>query len=438
MNIKRPLVFRLILPVVCLLGLPSASWAQDYLSADEAVRLALENNYDVRAAGLDRQIAEINTSNFNTGKLPTVQATAGADYQFNRALEKVAGVRDAENTNSFPFTAGVSVNYALYDASRKHRIGQLGQLLDLSDLQLRRTVEQTVTELLSAYYRVAQLEQDAGVKRENLEISRRNLLRSQYAFEYGVVTNLAVLNSEVNVNNDSIAYQLALVEVSNARRDLNVLLGRDPAIAFSTDSTITFIGDLSLEQLLTDARANNVFLLQADQQIAISETDIELARSGWMPSVNASGGYNWRQQFFVNQPIDYLGANGFTGGLTLAWNIFDGGRTKTAVQRSQVALEGSRLFREEIARQIERNVLNDWQSYENALLVVAAQQKNIETSQSNFDRTAEKFRLGNITTTEYREAQTNLLNAKLGYLQALYAAKVYEIRLLQLAGSLVN
>lgn len=428
----------ILMMLLCVSSMAVSIAQEEYLSVDDAVQYALEHNYNVQAAENVKAIAENNTSSFNTGKLPTVNASAGSNYSFNRVANKINDAAVKENSNSFPFSAGVSVNYVLYDASRKLNIEQLNEKVDLSDLQLRQTVESLLSGLLIGYYRVAQLEQDASVKKDNFEISKRNLTRAEYAFDYGVTNKLGVLNNEVNVNNDSIAYQVALVEFANAKRDLNVLMGRDASIDFSTDTTISFISDLSLDQLRADASQNNVFIQMADQSISIDQLNIDLARSGWMPSVSANGAYNWRQQFYVNDPTEYLGNNGFTGGLNLSWNIFDGGRTKTAVDNSKIAIESTRLYKEEIARQIDRDILNGWMAYENALLIIDAQRKNIETSQSNFERTNEKYKLGSATITTLREAQTNLLNTRLGLVQAIYQAKVFEIQLLQLAGRIVN
>ena len=157
-----------------------------------------------------------------------------------------------------------------------------------------------------------------------------------------------------------------------------------------------------------------------------------------MPSLSANGGYSWGQQYYVNRLTNNLGSNGFQGGMNLSWNIFDGGQTKVAVQNTQIGIENSQLYKQEIIRQIDRDILNGWLTYQNALLIMEAQKKNIETSQSNFDRTAEKYQLGNTTITTYREAQTNLLNSGLGLLQAIYQAKVQEIQLLQLSGRLLG
>lgn len=430
-------ILLLLLPVLLTVS-PFAVSAQDMLTEDGAVTITMANNYEISSAGISRDIAGNNTSKFNDGSLPVLSATAAGAYNFDHTKDKIEGDIEQENIHTFPFSAGINMSYRLYDQSRALTRNQLAGLYDLSDLQLRQTIELTLVDLLTAYWRVAQLERTVTVREDNLAISRRNLQRAQYAFEYGVTSRLGVLNNEVNVNNDSIQLQLALVQFENAKRDLNVLMGRDASIDFTTDTTIEYIGDITLEQLTADALDRNVFLAMADQNIELDEIASELARTGWFPVIDLNGGYNWRQTPYVNQPVDYLGNHGLNGGLTLSWNIFDGGRTKTAVQNSQLFLEDSRLYREDIQRRIERDIQNGWAAYQTALYVVEAERKNIETSQYNYERTQEQYNLGNVTTTTLREAQTNLLNSRLGLLIALYQAKVSEIQLLQIAGRIAE
>ena len=89
-------------------------------------------------------------------------------------------------------------------------------------------------------------------------------------------------------------------------------------------------------------------------------------------------------------------------------------------------------------RDLERNVANAWETYQNSLFILEAEAKNVETNRRNFERSEEQFRLGQIITVELRVAQVNLLNAVNNYNQAKYTAKIAELRLLQLAGQLIG
>jgi len=85
-----------------------------------------------------------------------------------------------------------------------------------------------------------------------------------------------------------------------------------------------------------------------------------------------------------------------------------------------------------------RDIANARGNYENALDIYRMQEQNVITNQDNFNRSEERFKLGQITSIEFRQAQVNLLNAVTTENLAKYDAKLAEYQLLQLAGQLMN
>ena len=99
----------------------------------------------------------------------------------------------------------MSLNYTLFDGlGRRYNYKSLKEQYQLSELQARETIENTVIQLFSVYYTVAQLTENLEALRETLEVSKDRLVRAQYQFDYGQNTKLGVLNAEVDINNDSI------------------------------------------------------------------------------------------------------------------------------------------------------------------------------------------------------------------------------------------
>ena len=101
-------------------------------------------------------------------------------------------------------------------------------------------------------------------------------------------------------------------------------------------------------------------------------------------------------------------------------------------------MENQQLQKESVLISVERDFNNAWDDYQNKLVIFQVQEDNIRTSQNNFDRTEEKFKIGQVTSIEFRQAQLNLLNAELSRNQAKYDAKLAELTLLQLSGELLN
>ena len=159
-------------------------------------------------------------------------------------------------------------------------------------------------------------------------------------------------------------------------------------------------------------------------------------------TLGLSTSYGWNQNDNENlanafQPKSTT-SNGLNAGLSLSWNIFDGGSTKTNVTNAKIALENQQILLEQQKVTIENNLKNTWENYNNQLFILKAQEKNVLTTQNNFDRTKERFKLGQVTSIEFRQAQINLISSKTAFNNAKFDSKLIELQLLQLSGEILN
>jgi outer membrane protein TolC len=218
-----------------------------------------------------------------------------------------------------------------------------------------------------------------------------------------------------------------------------VLLGREVDILFDVDTTVVYAQDLSLEEVLQDAMKNNLLIRQNEALVRNTESQIVASKSGYLPKVNLNAGYSWDQRdngaisFFTKQA-----SYGPTAGLSLSWNIFDGGQTITRYQNSKIARDNQLVLQKQNEQFIQRDVRNAWGFYQNSLFVLQAETKNLETNRRNFQRTQEQYKLGQITNIVFRQAQQNYLLSSLNFNKAKYDAKIAELALFQLTGDLLN
>ncbi len=411
------------------------------LSKSETIEMALEYNYDIKVAKNNATQAFNNASIYNSGYLPVLNANAGGDYNITSTTATFADGSEqyASGLRTNALNAGVGLNYTLYDGNgRKYNYEILKENYNISELQARQIIESSLINIFAVYYEIARLTQNKINLVQTLDISRERMLRSQYSYEYGQNTQLDVLNAQVNFNTDSINYLNISQELENTKRNLNVLLGRDVDIHFEVDTTVIYAQNLSQDILVEKTLQNNVFVLQNQSFVRNSENNIVVSKSGFLPKVNLNAGYNWSQRdngaisFFQKQA-----SNGTSAGLSLSWNIFDGGFTKTMVQNAKINLDTQRIIEEQNKQSIQRDAQNAWGFYQNSLFVLQAETKNLETNRRNFQRTQEQYKLGQITNIVFREAQQNLLLSSLNFNRAKYEAKIAELALFQLSGELL-
>jgi outer membrane protein TolC len=441
-----------------IIGLGTNLLAQDkQLSKADAVALTLEYNYGVKVAKNQIEIAGNNKSVLNSGYLPTLTGTAGATYNELNSTTEYPGQLDTNGNpredleineaESQAYNAGLNVNYTLFDGmGRLYNYKRLKEQYQLSELQARETIENTILQLFSVYYEVARLTQNEKVLQEALEISTQRIKRAEYSFEYGQNTKLDVLNAQVDVTNDSINLMNTRQFLQNTKRDLNVILNQDLMETYEVDTLISFIPRLQLGDYISQASKNNVSLLQTDKNLAINDYDIKVSKAGYLPSIGLRGSYGWNlnqsanSSFIPGQIIPGSNRNSLNLGLgaSLTWNLFDGGGTTVRVKNAKIAYENQELLKEQIELEVNRDIQNALASYENRLNIFHIQEQNVITNQNNFDRSKEQFQLGRITSIEFRQAQINLLNAQTNKNLAKYDAKLAELQLLQLTGQLLN
>lgn len=440
--------------VVLLFIYTTIGFAQEkVLSKEEAVNLALKNNFGIRVAKNQVAIAENNKSVLNSGFLPTLTGNAGATYQRDDNTIAFPGQLNQDGTprgdvelykaEAQRYNSSLRADYVLFDGlGRFYNYKRLKEQYQLSELQARETIENTILQLFSVYFEIARLTENENVLQKALEISTQRIKRAEYAFEYGQNTKLDILNAQVDVTNDSINLLNTKQQLNNTIRDLNVVLNQDLNEVFQVDTLINFIPRLQLEEYMAQADLNNVALLQTEKNLAINEYDIKVNKSGYLPTVGLNGTYGWN----LNQSAAsafFPGTNNentrnFVLGANLTWNLFDGGGTKVRVKNAKIAYENQELLKEQVLLEVNRDMQNAKAIFENRLNIFQIQEQNVVTNQNNFERSKEQFQLGRITSIEFRQAQINLLNAQTNKNLAKYDAKLAELQLLQLTGQLLN
>lgn len=408
----------LIVYIACNISFLSA---QELLTKEEAMQKTLEANFDILISNNSVEQAENSKSILNSGYLPTVESTGSGTY---------GEFRGASGTQS---SLQVGVSYVVFNGFNRNNVyKRLKESYNISEVQAREVLENTIVNLFTAYYEVARLEENEKTQSQALLISKDRLKRAIYGFEYGQQTKLDILNAEVDMNNDSINYLEIKRQLANAKRDLNVIMGVDISTDIQVDTNVVYNQGLTLDSIRSSALENNALLIQAEKSIKLGEYDVKVNRSSWLPTIGVSSAYRVTESDFL--PV----FGGFNASVNFSWNIFDGGRTSTNVQNAKVAVNTAEIRKDQFTEQLKRDVRNAWETYQNLLYTYEVQKINQQTNIRNFKRTDEGFRLGQISSIDFRLAQVNLLNATLALSQAKYNAKNAELRLLQLSGLLVD
>ena len=428
--------------LLVLLIITNVFYAQ-VLTKQEAAKITLENNFGIKIAKNNLEIAKNNTSKYNTGELPTVFLNSGINYglkasDINYHSDKFPST-SFFGANSATYNGSIVINYTLFDWKKiSYTKERLKESLNIADLELRQSMENSLIQLFSAYYGIANLQELLYVQNEIMQISKQRLRRAKLRNEYGKSNKLQILNAEVDLNRDSVNILNFQQQLTNAKRNLNLIMGRDLESDFDIDTLVLF-DDFSLDELIAGIDNKNTDLLIMDKNVSLSELSIKMNKARLKPTISAVGNYGLSGGFNdTNYSIKNQFGTGLTAGLSLSWNIFDGGATKVRNQNALKQIDNLQVQKELIRQQIISEMRNYYQTYQTQKYVMQVELENIKTSKINFKRTHDLFNIGRVTSVEFRQAQLNLFNSLLNYKKAKYNAKTAELNILQLSGNILD
>lgn len=413
--------------------LPAEVYGQERLSLQEAVSEALERNPDILVARGEERISRNNVNIGNAGLLPRIDLVGSVSYQDN---EEPTQTGLAEYTST---TAAIQASYTLFDGfGNIYTFKKLKSAGRKGRLQARNTIENIILSVGEAYYGLADAVEQVAVAEEALAISGDRLRRARLRSEYGQANALEVLSASVDANADSVSWKDAVLGMENARRTLNLLLDRPVDSDYQVEKEVTYDAALKKDDILAEAKTSYSSYLITLEAVKQAEYGVGIARSDFFPQlgVEASYGYSETLEGFDAGMNDPSGS--FSAALTLTYNLFNGFQSSINSQNARIELQNSRLLERKAAAEVEKQVADTWQAYRNSLDILEFQKKNLETAELNFRRSKELYVLGQLTTTAFREAQLNLIDARKSIASAGYDAKILEQRLLRLAGRLVG
>ncbi len=416
--------------------------AQDLLSLDQAISAAMAHNFDIQLANNNKLIAENNQDIKNSGYLPTITGSANANYANNSAfvVNQENEEFDISGIQTSSYGASIALNYSIYSGgTRKHQYDKLKVAYELSDVQRRIQIDNTLLNIYTSYYAIAKSSVQIAILKQAFDISQQRLIRTQYQFDFGQKTNLDVLNAKVDVNNDSLNLVNAQIQLDNAKRQLNFLMGQDVSQNFEVDETIEINEQLNFNTIQENMKAHNNQTKQIDLNTTISEYDLKINQSSWVPTVSTSVSYGFNNS--QNGPASLFATQNITGlnaAINLNWNIFDGGKTSTNVQNAKINLENQTLYKQQLAMNLNTELTNTWADYTNQLIILNTEKVNVEVSEQNFLKTQERYNLGQVSSIDFRQAQLNWISSEVNLTNAKFAVKTAEMQLRKLEGKLVN
>lgn len=409
------------------------------LTLRDAVEIALKNNYNIQLAQNNNTIAQNNVTPGNAGILPVVSA----DITTNNSRQSITQTRSDNSVNRLPnvknsnISYGPSLNWTIFDGFAMFaNYDQLKQLKQLSDVMLRDTVLNTTVNVITTYYDLINQNEQIKAQQGAIDISRTQLRYANDKFSVGRASRLDVLNAQVNLNTDTATLLDLVQQFKSSKIRLNQLLVRDLQTDFTVADTIVVDEKLILADIINNAQTQNPAILSAQINQRLADINLKQVKATRYPVVGLNSGYTWTNSKTPAGFTRTQDAHGFNYGLTASINIFNGFNQWRRERNAKLQIDNAAIDAKQVQLNVDAQINNLFVGYLSGLDLIKLGQANVEIAKKNLDISLEKYKLGNITPLEIREAQRNYLSAQSAFFAAQYQSKIAEIALKQITNSI--
>ncbi|HAT76916.1 MAG TPA: transporter [Flavobacterium sp.] len=413
--------------------------AQEVLTIENAIKIALENNFEIKLASNNLDINKTNVAVGNAGMLPKLTATlVDANRIENSSQTRQDGTVNAlDNAKNNSLNYGVGLDWTVFDGFKMFaKLDQLKELQKLGEAQLKRTIIMKISEVNSVYFDLVQQQQQLAALDTTIVISTQRLTLAQNRFNIGKASKLEVLNAQVDLNTDKVTLLRQKESYINRKIALNQILARDSKVDFKVVDEVTVDGKLILADLMALAEKQNPQLESEIINKRVSELQLKQIRGERYPTLNLTSGYNFLESESSLGFTSQFSARGLSYGFRASLNVFDGFAQNRNEKIAKIQIENAKIAIEKQSLLLNTELATAFQTYLTNLELIQLEETNEAIAKQNLNITLDKFRIGTITTLEFRTAQLNYINAKVRYSNAQFQAKLSEIALKELAGNI--
>ncbi len=413
------------------------------LNLEEAIRIALSNNYGIIIAQQEEAAFKTDIHPGAVGLLPTVDANGAGSYSYSSTNQEfnggvfpaIEGMEASQNSQS----AKVSASYLLFNGGSRIKLySKLKASGDLSEIQTKITIESTLVQVVNAYYEVVRVHNQLELVKSSLNLSRDRLGRIEINHEYGNTSKIDVLNAQVDFNSDSSNYVNTELKLRQSKNELNFLLGRKIATEFIVNQDVELPNVREVSEYIKNAKENNTLVMLSNIQLNMAELDKKISASNFMPTLSTNLDYGYSGSASDVGVFKSASSIGYTGSVSLKWNLFDGFKKQRALEKAKINIEVNTNKKQQTLLNIEKEVQNYYDALSHNIKLLKLENKNKVVAKINLERSKDLLNNGSITSFQFRQAQLNLLQIENRINNLNYAIKVYDYQLLRMTNELVK
>ena len=419
---------RRIAGLALLLSFAMSASAQEpqRITFDDAIRIALDQNYQIKQWSNSVRLAEIDVSSARAAFLPTFNMFSSGGRSYGLSFDTNVG--ELRTTANDRFNVGASTGITVYNGFADVAALRQSQLsLTASDLNLERGRQFIVFTVAGQFLNYVEQREQILVQQENLVAQQQLLSQIEEFVRAGSRPMSDLYQQRAAV----ASAELAIIEAERMSQiaEANVIqtLQLDPLGSYVfevPDESVLSLspGDYILDALITDALGRRADLRAGELNIDASWQGVRRVKAARMPSLRLSASAS--TSFNSGIPVDFGNQfeNNRSESISLSLNVpvFNRRQTSSTLQRAYVQYENARLDLENQRQQVGVEVRSAYLDYVTAEKSLQVTEQQLLFREQALEAARERYNVGAGTLVELTQAQTEFVQASSERVRARY------------------
>jgi outer membrane protein len=448
-------IYLLVLIVVCVSFLcPTFTGAADDqnepspgpLSMTEAIRIAVKQNPEIKAASFQVEASKSNSTKALSGFYPQINfsesfnRTTNPMYAFGTKLNQEVitqadfdpqRLNDPDPINNF--ASDVSVSWSVFEGGRTKLGWEQSKLnLQSATLTLERTRQNVIAKTAKAYASLVLSQKNILVTEQALNTSKANLNMVRSRYDRGFVVKSDLLRAEVHIADLKQQQLLAQSRFKINEAMLNAAMGSANADSLNPVTPLTIGADITgtIDSWITTALSKRPEMENLRLEEKIAEKEVKKARAGHYPDINLVGNYEINSEKFNDS------ADNYTVGAVMRINIFSGNRISEETKAARYFLARVREMQKSMALGIQVQTRQAFLKAQSARERIRVAKIAVDQAEEGLRIVKNRYNNGLLTIVGLLDAELARQQARTSYFRALHDYKVARIELELAAGTI--
>ncbi|MFP3979915.1 MAG: TolC family protein [Desulfobacterales bacterium] len=415
-----------------LLSTAAAAENSGEISLEEAYRIALEENEQVRVSRQDLRKAETDITSATSNLYPQISARGAYtrekefDSSSGTGTGAGAGAGSLFDTPREYGTLTLRLDQHVYQWGKVWSSRQIAEhYFKGSRFRHLRQVQEVLYQVSTRYYEVLLGRRSIEIAENALKRARQQLDRAEAQYEVGVLTQTDVLRAEVQAAQSREALERAKNQYDIAKERLALEMGIE-----SVPGTLEEPGERSFSQarmpeLYDTALENRQDFSQAEKQLLAAEERINFEQADFFPNISLTGEYTRTDEeaLFYGEPDDWKAS------VVVSYPLFTGWKTSAEVDRAKSEKSQAEYSLARLRKQIRNEVRSVYLDIQTQQKVIDQLEQQVQSARRNYKQVTAQFEEGLVTAVDQVDAFTALNEAENRLAQAYYT---YQLDLLRL------